>query len=126
MVFLPSVFRGTSGAETVSDADKDHVYPTHMLDNAPTLREIVLTWTMCFNDVLDAEKLYAALSQLLEIGDWRKLGGRLRLKVSLKSKILIQKKGSNFRPPTGWDAPDIRSFHFHSRASGCEIHKTGH
>jgi hypothetical protein len=85
MVFLPSIFRGTPGAETLSDADTDHVYPTHMLDDNPTLRGIVLTWTMCFNDVLDPDKLYVALSRLLEIGDWRKLGGRLRLKVSLKS-----------------------------------------
>jgi hypothetical protein len=36
---------------------------------------------MRFNDVLDAEKLHDALSELLEIGDWRKLGGRLRFKV---------------------------------------------
>jgi hypothetical protein len=85
MVFLPSIFRGTSGAETLSDVDRDRVYPTHMLDDTPTLRGIVLTWTMCFNDVLDPDKLYAALSRLLEIGDWRKLGGRLRLKVSLES-----------------------------------------
>jgi hypothetical protein len=82
MVFLPSVFRGSPGTPALSDAEKDHVYPVHMLDDTTTLRGIVLTWTMCFNDALDADKLYGALSRLLEIGDWRKLGGRLRLKVS--------------------------------------------
>jgi hypothetical protein len=56
-----------------------------MLDDTKTLRGIVVTWTLRFNDVLDADSLHASLSKLLEIGDWRKLGGRLRLKVSLSS-----------------------------------------
>lgn len=64
--------------------DSDHIYPVHMLDNTKTLRSIVITWTLCFNDVLDVSKLHASLSRLLEIGDWKKVGGRLRLKVSLQ------------------------------------------
>lgn len=62
--------------------ESDDIYPVHMLDDTKTLRGIVVTWTLVFNDVLDAEKLHATLSTLLEIGDWRKVGGRLRLKVS--------------------------------------------
>lgn len=61
--------------------ESDDVYPVHMLDDTKTLRDIVVTWTLRFNDVLDADQLYASLSTLLEIGDWRKVGGRLRLKV---------------------------------------------
>ena len=61
--------------------DSDDIYPVHMLDDTKTLRGIVVTWTLRFNDVLDANKLHTSLSSLLEIGDWRKLGGRLRLKV---------------------------------------------
>jgi hypothetical protein len=38
---------------------------------------------MLFNDVLDADMLNASLSRLLEIGDWRKLGGRLKRVVSI-------------------------------------------
>jgi hypothetical protein len=64
--------------------DTDDVYPVHMLDDSKTLRGIIVTWTIVFNDVLDAEKLHAALTRLLEMGDWRKVGGRLRLKVSCK------------------------------------------
>lgn len=59
----------------------DDVYPVHTLDDTPTMRSILITWTICFNDVLDADKLQSSLSTLLEIGDWKKLGGRLRLKV---------------------------------------------
>lgn len=61
--------------------ESDNVYPVHMLDDTKTLRGIVVTWTLRFNDVLDAEKLHSSLSKLLEIGDWSKVGGRLRLKV---------------------------------------------
>jgi len=61
--------------------ETDDVYPVHMLDDTKTLRDIVIAWTLRFNDVLDAEKLHGSLSRLLEIGDWRKAGGRLRLKV---------------------------------------------
>lgn len=38
-----------------------------------------ITWR--FENVLDAAKLRVALSRLLEIGDWRKLGARLRRNV---------------------------------------------
>ncbi|KAK3290462.1 uncharacterized protein B0H64DRAFT_59197 [Chaetomium fimeti] len=57
----------------------DDIYPLHMLDDTKTLRGIVVTWVLRFNDVLDANQLHASLSKLLEIGDWRKMGGRLRL-----------------------------------------------
>jgi hypothetical protein len=67
--------------------ESDEIYPVHMLDNTKSLREIVVTWTLRFNDVLDADKLNASLSRLLEIGDWKKLGGRLRQKVRLEETI---------------------------------------
>lgn len=65
--------------------ETDDVYPVHMLDDTNTLRGIVVTWTLRFNDVLNADALSTSLSKLLEIGDWRKVGGRLRLKVSFFS-----------------------------------------
>jgi hypothetical protein len=59
----------------------DDVYPVHILDDTKTFRNIIITWTLCFNDVLDTDKLQSSLAKLLENGDWRKLGGRLRLNV---------------------------------------------
>jgi hypothetical protein len=61
----------------------DDVYPVHSLDDTKIFRSILMTWTICFNDVLDADKLRVSLSRLLEIGDWRKIGGRLRLNVRM-------------------------------------------
>lgn len=60
-----------------SGVDGDDVYPLHMLDDTKGCREYFLAWTLRFNDVLDAQQLHDSLSRLLEIGDWRKLGGRL-------------------------------------------------
>lgn len=63
-----------------SNASEGDTYPLHCLDGLKVNYKFV-SWTMRFNDVLDVEKLHNALSRLLEIGDWRKLGGRLRFKV---------------------------------------------
>lgn len=63
-----------------SDGLEADVYPLHALDDLPVNRYF-LSWMMRFNDVLDGEKLHDSLSRLLEIGDWRKLGGRLKYKV---------------------------------------------
>ncbi len=60
-----------------------------MLDDTQALRGIVVTWTLRFNDVLDPEKLHASLSRLLEIGDWRKVGGRLRKKVRFPLRPML-------------------------------------
>jgi hypothetical protein len=64
-------------ASSNSSSD-DIAYPTHMIDNVSVLKFLVMAWTMRFNDVMDADKLHQSLSELLTIGDWKKLGGRLR------------------------------------------------
>ncbi|TVY41307.1 Transcriptional regulator [Lachnellula subtilissima] len=57
----------------------DTTIPLHSKDDTKSLRPFVLDFTLCFDDVLDAEKLRNSLERLMEIGDWRKLGARLRL-----------------------------------------------
>lgn len=64
----------------------DEILPVHDFDARPQVRDIIMGWTLRFDDILDADKLNAALSRLLEIGNWRKLGGRLRQRVSLTTK----------------------------------------
>jgi hypothetical protein len=71
--------------------DGDEVYPLFVLDDTKLYRELMLTWTFCFNDVLDAKKLHSSLSKLLEIGDWRKLGGRVRQNVSVCMTVGLQR-----------------------------------
>ncbi|KHN96669.1 uncharacterized protein MAM_05612 [Metarhizium album ARSEF 1941] len=55
------------------------VYPVHLLDQS-TLKQELVTWVLSFNDVLSAALLHQSLCKLLEIGDWKKLGTRLRVR----------------------------------------------
>lgn len=87
MDFIKRLHRANPVSDLAAPVETDETYPVHMLDGTKTLRGIVITWTLRFNDVLDADALHDSLSRLLDIGDWRKLGGRLRLKVSLPSYL---------------------------------------
>lgn len=59
----------------------DDVIPVHYFDDSEIFRSLVVEFALRFDDVLDHEKLYNALVRLMEIGNWRKLGARLRLNV---------------------------------------------
>ncbi|RGP69586.1 chloramphenicol acetyltransferaselike domain [Fusarium sporotrichioides] len=82
----PSIFQG------------DDVYPATLLDDTKAQRDMILHWTFHFNDVLDAEKLRTSLATLLEIGDWRKLGGRYRINAQGKAEFHVPKTFSEERP----------------------------
>ncbi|KAI4701832.1 hypothetical protein J4E89_010523 [Alternaria sp. Ai002NY15] len=76
----------------------DDVLPVHTLDDTKTFRSIIITWTLCFNDVLDADRLRSSLAKLLENGDWRKLGGRLRLNNKGALEIHVPRQFTSERP----------------------------
>ncbi|OGM42336.1 hypothetical protein ABOM_007874 [Aspergillus bombycis] len=57
--------------------DEPDMYPVHPVDHIKDCQTFV-AMVMVFNDALDADMLSDSLSKLLEIGDWRKLGGRLK------------------------------------------------
>jgi hypothetical protein len=59
----------------------DDVIPVHYWDDNEVFRWIVVDFALRFDDVLDPEKLRQALARLMEIGNWRKLGARIRLRV---------------------------------------------
>jgi hypothetical protein len=59
----------------------DEVIPLHYWDDNEVFRSIIVDFALRFDDVLDHEMLRRALARLMEIGDWRKLGARLRIKV---------------------------------------------
>lgn len=63
--------------------ETDEIYPLFFLDNLAAGRESILSETLRFKEVLDSGKLYNGLTKLIQYGDWRKLGGRLRLRVSI-------------------------------------------
>jgi len=61
--------------------DSDTVVPMHFWDDVYVNRDFTLCWTLRFSQVLDPDKVHHALVRLLGIGDWRKLGARIRLNV---------------------------------------------
>ncbi|KAK2604675.1 hypothetical protein N8I77_007586 [Diaporthe amygdali] len=79
----------------------DDVLPMHHFDDNSINQSIILAWTLRFNDVLDADKLHDGLARLLEIDDWRKLGGRIRKGPNNKLEIHVP---SEFTP----DRPAVR------------------
>lgn len=87
MTILRYIF-GTPSAQgqksfPATEQDEDIVYPVHTFDDGGRLEVLITTRTMLFNDVLDKDKVHNALAELLEIGDWRKAGGRLRQKTKV-------------------------------------------
>ncbi|CAA9964402.1 hypothetical protein PTMSG1_07761 [Pyrenophora teres f. maculata] len=99
-----------SSADDTSDpyADDD-VYPVHLLDDTKTFRSILIAWTLCFNDVLDADKLQSSLAKLLETGDWRKLGGRLRRKADGTLEIHVPRAFTSSRPAFSYTHDSINT-----------------
>jgi hypothetical protein len=63
----------------------DTVIPGHFFDDNSINRSVLLYITLRFDHVLDPERLRHGLESLMQIGDWRKLGARVRLTVSTTS-----------------------------------------
>ena len=63
----------------------DAVLPARFFDDSPAVK-VVMRWMVRVDDVLDANKLHISLVKLIELPSWRRLGGRLRLNVSLSSR----------------------------------------
>lgn len=80
LTFLRSLL-GFSEPDRPPRVPTDEILPMFDFDSRPQVRDIIIGWTLRFDDVLDADVLNVSLSRLLEIGDWRKLGGRLRQNV---------------------------------------------
>ncbi|ROV97407.1 hypothetical protein VMCG_06946 [Cytospora schulzeri] len=92
-----------------SGVDGDDVYPLHMLDDTNKCRESFLAWTLRFNDVLDAHRLHDSLSRLLEMGDWKKLGGRLGFNSNGGLELCVPKRFTGGRPAVAFSHDESSS-----------------
>jgi hypothetical protein len=72
-------FFGTGGRRAFPPTvPTDTIIPFHFFDDAKHTNGLCFDFTFRFDDGLNGEKLRGALSRLLEIGGWRKLGARIR------------------------------------------------
>ncbi|KAH8671645.1 hypothetical protein BX600DRAFT_459440 [Xylariales sp. PMI_506] len=96
--FFIRLFGSRQSAALPPDADTDDVYPVHVLDNMTGVKESCPIVLMRFNDVLDAEKLHASLVRVLELGDWKKAGGRFRKDAAGRLQLRVPKSFTAERP----------------------------
>lgn len=78
MDFLYGLFCRRRQAQPV---ETDSIFPVHPLDQVGIIRASIISYTFRYAAILNPGKLRDALVRLLEMGDWRKLGGRLRVNV---------------------------------------------
>ncbi|KAI1819739.1 hypothetical protein F4861DRAFT_525856 [Xylaria intraflava] len=76
----------------------DEVYPLYFIDNLAATRDSLLSETLRFNHVLDPGKLHSGLTRLLQHGDWRKIGGRIRFRPDGLLEIHVPREFTKDRP----------------------------
>ncbi|EPE27182.1 hypothetical protein GLAREA_03096 [Glarea lozoyensis ATCC 20868] len=76
----------------------DTVLPLHPMDDTSVNKSFILYLMLRFDDILDPEKLRSSLETLLEHGNWKKLGARLRLNDQGKLEYHIPSEFSSKRP----------------------------
>lgn len=80
-------------------APTDTIIPFHYWDDDDHTRGLSFDITFRFDDVLDHERLRQALSLLLEIGDWRKLGARIRRNANGELKYHVPQRFDDDKRP---------------------------
>jgi hypothetical protein len=78
---MPSPSQSGTAPPIVKD---DRIVPMHLFDDTTANNNVLISVTLCFDKVLQPNCIHSALVRLLQIGEWRKLGGRLRRHVSLR------------------------------------------
>lgn len=79
--YLPFLGSSPQKPQLPQLVETDDIIPVHLFDDSAAARGIVFVWTYKFDDVLDPEKLHAALEKLFTMDGWRRFGGRFRYRV---------------------------------------------
>ncbi|KAJ4253841.1 hypothetical protein NW762_010236 [Fusarium torreyae] len=95
--YLP-FFNSNEERQLPEIVETDDVIPVHLFDDSAAARGIVLVWTFRFEDVLNPDKLNAALSDLFQMDGWRRLSGRFRYRPDESLEIHVPKETSEQRP----------------------------
>ncbi|KAF2844105.1 hypothetical protein T440DRAFT_559793 [Plenodomus tracheiphilus IPT5] len=97
---MAALWKWISGRPTAPErVPTDTVIPLHRFDDTMADRSLAFEYYMQFEEVLDAEKIAAALWKLLERPGWRKLGARLRQNDKGKLEYHIPAQYTKKRPP---------------------------
>lgn len=91
-------FFGLKKTITPPTVPTDTIIPFHYYDDTHHNRGLAFDFTFRFDDVLDPRKLQMAFSRLLELGDWRKLGARIRRNGEGKLEYHVPESFDDKRP----------------------------
>ncbi|OJI95806.1 hypothetical protein ASPVEDRAFT_77587 [Aspergillus versicolor CBS 583.65] len=88
----------------------DTVLPVSLWDSANIRRKWCLHYCFRFNDVLDPGELHNSLERLMQIGEWRRLGARIRMNSNGGLEYHIPERYDESRPGfefnvTNYDIP---------------------
>lgn len=86
--------------------DNDEMYPLHTFDDTRENRK-VLSWTLRFDSVLDADLLHLSLVKLIDRPGWRKMGGRLTRNKGSKLEIQVPENFTYDRPAVRYSNEDF-------------------
>ncbi|EFR04831.1 hypothetical protein MGYG_07837, partial [Nannizzia gypsea CBS 118893] len=117
--FLRLFSRRKQSAVAVDEFTEDDVYEIHQQDF--NFRKLIMACTLRFDHVLDADKLHDGLARLLEMGDWRKLGGRLRHNADGKLEIHVPKQFSLKRPPVTFSRENLSNMSIMDHGLACKL-----
>ncbi|KAH7309894.1 hypothetical protein B0I35DRAFT_379559 [Stachybotrys elegans] len=95
-----SIFRNKRKDES-PDGPYD-VYPLHFLDRTGLLSLPIMGYNFLYDEILDPHALYQSLARLMDIGDWRKCGGRLRKNASGHLELHVPKTFTPSYPPINY------------------------
>lgn len=76
--------------------DEDETFPAHIIDQSGIIRDVINNYVLRYDAVLDPAMLHDSLAALLRTGEWRKLGGRLRLNVNLSPTLALPYPGKPY------------------------------
>lgn len=75
----------TKQAARSSRVTDDDVVAATGFDDNKLVRDVIMRWVWVVDDVLDAAMLQESFNTLLCTGNWRRLAGRYRLNVRVRS-----------------------------------------
>lgn len=78
----------SSFSSSSPDNTHDDTYPVHFYGQTGIIRDTISNYALRYNAVLDADKLRDSLVSLINTGEWRALGGRLRCNVHILAPAL--------------------------------------
>ncbi|KAF2995038.1 hypothetical protein E8E13_000637 [Curvularia kusanoi] len=96
---MPFLFTRSAAIDPVTG---DKVLPLRLGDSSEVLPKISLDFTLCFDDVLDVDKLRSSLEHVAQVGHWGQIGARYKKNSKGKLEVHLPQQFDEGRPAVAW------------------------